>query len=99
MPDLRKLFILYTDACHERLGAVLCQEDADKKCRPNAYYSRKLTAREKKSVIGENELMAIVFSMDNFKINLFGREFTVRSDHRPLQWLNNMDNPSTRLAR
>ena len=43
--------------------------------------------------------MAIVFSMEHFKIYLYGREFIVRTDHRPLQWLKDMDNPSTRLAR
>ena len=41
----------------------------------------------------------IVFSIDHFKIYLFDREITVRSDHRPLQWSKNMDNPSKRLAR
>ena len=99
LTDFEKPFILYTDACHEGIGAVLCQVDNNKRFRPNAYYSRKLTNREKKYAIGEKELMTIVFNMEHFKIYLFGREFTVRTDHGPLQWLKNMDNPSMRLAR
>ena len=99
MPDFEKPFVLYADACHEGLGAVLCQVDENKRCRPNAYYSRKLTNRQRKYAIGEKELMAIVFSMEHFKIYLYGREFIVRTDHRPLQWLKELDNPSTRLAR
>ena len=43
--------------------------------------------------------MDIVFSMEHFKIYLFGRELIVRTDHRPLQLLKELDNPSTRLAR
>ena len=85
MPNFDKPFILYTNACHESLGAVPCQVDDNKRCRPNAYYTRKLTHREKKYAIGEKELMSIVFSMEHFKIYLYGREFVVRTDHRPLQ--------------
>ena len=48
---------------------------------------------------GEKELMAIVFAMGHFKVYLYGREFIVRTDHRPLQWFNNLPSPSTRLAR
>ena len=41
--------------------------------------------------------MAIVFSVDDFKIYLLGREFIVRTDHR--LWLKEFDYLSTRLAR
>ena len=40
MPDFREQFI-YTDACDEGLGAVLCQIDKLKKCRSVAFYSKK----------------------------------------------------------
>ena len=89
MPDFREQFIIYTDACDKGLGAVLCQIDKEKKCRPVAFYSKKLTARERKYATGEKELMAIVFAMVHFKVYLYGREFIVRTDHRPLQWLRN----------
>ena len=31
--------------------------------------------------------------------NLYGKEIVVRTDNRPLQWLKNLENPATRLAR
>ena len=43
--------------------------------------------------------MAIVFAMEHYKMYLYGKEFVVRTDHRPLQWLKDLKNPSTRLAR
>ena len=47
----------------------------------------------------EKELMAIVYKMEHYKFYLCGKEFLVRIDHRPLQWLKDLKNPSTRLAR
>ena len=99
MPDLTQQFIVYTDACDEGLCAVLCQNDQSKKCRPVAFYSKKLRKAERKYATGEKELMAIVFAMGHFKVYLYSREFIVRTDHRPLQWLNNLPSPSTRLER
>ena len=43
--------------------------------------------------------MAIVFAMEHYKIYLYGKEFVVRTDHRPLQWLKDLKNSSNRLAR
>ena len=37
--------------------------------------------------------------MEHYKVFLYGKEFVVRTDHRPLQWLKELKNPSTRLAR
>ena len=59
----------------------------------------KIENKRKKEAIGEKELMAIVFAMEHYKIYVYGREFVVRTDHRPLQWLRDLKNPSTRLAR
>ena len=93
MPDFKVQFIIYSDACDEGLGSVLCQIDKVNKCRPVALYSKKLTARKRKYATGEKELMDIVFAMVHFKVYLYGREFIFRTDHRPLQWLRNLACP------
>ena len=47
MPNFAREFILYMDACDEGLGAVLCQENDEKKIRPVAFYSKKLKASDR----------------------------------------------------
>ena len=72
MPDFRKPFILYNDACREEIGSVLCQEDAEKKLRPNAFYSRKLTAREKKLQvdISKSPNLSLWYFLGNLKFRI-----------------------------
>ena len=65
MTDFAKPFLFYTDACDEGLGAVLCQFE-EKNNAPVVFYSRKLKTSEKKYMIGEKELMAIVFAMEHY---------------------------------
>ena len=37
--------------------------------------------------------------MEHFKHFLYGAKFTIVSDHKPLTWLRNMKEPSSRLER
>ena len=47
----------------------------------------------------ELELLAIVWSTKYFRPYLYGRKFTILSDHKPLQWLFNINDPGSRLLR
>lgn len=44
-------------------------------------------------------MLAIVYGVNHFRPYLFGREFTVVTDHKPLKWLFNMKDPGSRLVR
>ena len=97
-PDFDKPFVLSTDASDEAIGAVLSQpyENGD---RPVAYGSRVLNPAEKKYACVERELLAIVHFLKAFRPYLWGRKFTIYTDHKPLQYLINHKDPSSRLMR
>ena len=71
------------DASKEGLGAVLEQRQH---CSwvPIAFASRFLNAAESHYSINELELLAVVWSVEHFKNYVFGRHFTIRTDHRAL---------------
>ena len=47
----------------------------------------------------EKELLAIVWSCKHFRPYLIGRKFTIVTDHKPLQWICNNKDTSSRLMR
>ena len=51
-----------------------------------AYYSRALRKAEKKFSTVELQCLAIVESVKHFRRYLFGREFVILNDHKPLEW-------------
>lgn len=97
-PDFEKTFILTTDASDFAVGAVLSQGPigADK---PIAYASRTLNDAETRYSTIEKELLAIVWAVKHFRPYLYGRRFTIYTDHRPLAWLNSMKEQNSKLTR
>ena len=51
-----------------------------------AYASRKLMPHEVRYVVVEKECWAL----KHFHTYLYGQEFLIKTDHRPLVWLNQM---------
>lgn len=97
-PDFSKEFVLTTDASNLAIGAVLSQGPigTDK---PIAYASRTLNTSEINYSTIEKELLAIVWATKYFRPYLFGRKFKIITDHKPLQWVMNLKEPSSRLTR
>ncbi|EZG43104.1 putative RNase HI in long-term repeat retroelement Ty3/gypsy family protein [Gregarina niphandrodes] len=79
------------------IGACLMQLDEANYLRPVRFGSRRLTPAERNWPIYELEGFAVVHFMLAFRPYLIGGTFTVRSDHKPLQWLWKIDKP--RLVR
>lgn len=97
-PDFSKTFVLTTDASDFALGAILSQgiigEDL-----PISFASRSLTKYERNKSVIEKELLGIYWGIEFFRPYLYGRKFTVVTDHRPLIALFSHRNPSSKLTR
>ncbi len=59
----------------------------DQQERPIAYISRTLTPAEKNYSQLEKEALAIVFAVKKFHNFIYGRQFLIESDHRPLSFI------------
>ena len=90
--------MLTTDASTEALGAILSQGPIGREL-PIAYASRTLVNAEKNYSTTEKELLAIVWGCRQFTHYLYGRKFTILTNHKPLTWVFNVKDPSSRLLR
>lgn len=97
-PDFNKPFVLTTDASNYAIGAVLSQGEIGKDL-PIAYASRTLSKSEVNYSTTEKELLAIVWGTKHFRPYLFGKKFFIITDHKPLTWLFNCKDPSSKLVR
>lgn len=97
-PDHNKEFIITVDASQIGCGAVLSQI-FDGNDLPIQFASRTFEKGELNKDIVEKELLAIHFAILTFEPYIFGKHFTVRSDHKPLISLYKLRNPTGKLAR
>lgn len=97
-PNFSEPFVLTTDASNIALGAVLSQGKIGSDL-PVAYASRTLNETEQNYSTIEKETLAIVWAVKYFRPYLFGKRFTIVTDHRPLQWLFSLKEPNSKLVR
>ena len=97
-PDQEAHLVLDTDASAHGIGAVLSQIQNGEE-RVVAYYSSSLSRPEKNYCVTRKELLAVVNSVQHFHHYLYGRQFTVRTDHAALKWLLNFRNLEGQISR
>lgn len=77
---------LHTDASKVGLAGILLQkEHDDAPLKPIAYYSRKTTLDEQKFHAYDLETLAVVTSLNRFRVYLLGIEFTIITDCNALR--------------
>ncbi|GKB43782.1 putative reverse transcriptase domain-containing protein [Tanacetum coccineum] len=94
LPQGAKNFIVYCDASHKGLGAVLMQNE-----KVIAYASRQLKIHEKNYTTHDLELGAVVFALKIWRHYLYGTKCTVFTDHKSLQHILNQKELNMRQRR
>jgi hypothetical protein len=97
-PDFKKGLIVTCDASSTGIGSVLSQGPHGHDL-PVAYASRLLQKTERNYSTIERELLAIVWNCKQFRQYIWGRKFTIVTDHKPLTWIFRMNDPSSRIIR
>ena len=98
LPNLNKKFCLRTDASGVGIAAVLCQYH-DGVAKPVCFASRKLLQREINYSTIERECLALVWGITKFEFYLYGKEFIIETDHKPLTFLRTFKGSNPRLLR
>ena len=78
-----KPLILATDASQRGIGAVLMQKQNDEE-RPIAHASKTLSSTQQRYSQIEREALSIIYGVKKFHQYLYGRKFTLITDHKPL---------------
>ena len=96
--DPDRELVVSCDAYPYGLGAVLSHRMSDGFDKPVYYASRLLSPAEKGYSQLDKEGLAIIFAVKKFHHYLYGRQFEINSDHKPLQYIFSQDKPVPALA-
>ena len=91
--------LIIADASPIGLGAILLQEQQGKK-RVISYASKSLSDVERRYSQTEKEALAVVWACERFHVYLYGIEFELYTDHKPLETIySSRSKPCARIER
>jgi hypothetical protein len=97
-PDFKKPFCLDVDWSTKGVSAILSQKEG-KLEKVVAYASKSLTVAQRKFHPMEGECYALIWGIMHFRQYLHRNHFTLRIDHKPLEWLAMVSNAHGRRGR
>ena len=100
--DTQKETYVTLDASPVGVSAILSQKSTEQNDeKVVAYASRALTDVEKRYSQTEKEALAIIWGVEHFHLYLYGNDFTLITDHKPLEVIygSRKSKPSARLER
>ena len=86
-PKHDEIFHIYTDASNYQLGAIITQNNL-----PVAFFSKKLTPTQRRYSTIEQEMLAIVSTLKEYRNFLLGAEIVIYTDHKNLLSDNTINN-------
>ena len=98
LPDETLPFVIRTDASGFAVGGELLQNQGHG-LQPIAYMSKKMLPAEKNYPVHEQELLAIIVALREWRHYIYGKEFKVITDHQSLRYLQTQPNLSQRQMR
>ena len=98
IPDAETKVVV--DASPIGLGAILSQKKKTGEFRPVVYASKALNPTERRYSQTGRESLAVLLALQKFHYYIYGREFTLITDHQPLtKLLSSRGNPTPRIQR
>jgi transposase InsO family protein len=98
-PNLQNPYHLYTDACDYAVGGILVQVDDTGLERVVQYISHQLSPTQRRWATIEKEAYAVVYALTKLRTYLYGAEFVVYTDQKPLKSLFTKEMVNTKIQR
>jgi ribonuclease HI len=98
-PDERLPYIIHKDASSKAIGAILMQRDSEGNVNIVSTASRVMNNADKRYTNCEQELLAVVYALEKFRVHVYGNKIFVNTDNRALTFLQKCVITSNRVAR
>lgn len=96
--DPNKILVVSSDASNVGTGAVLSHKFPDGTLKPIAFASRSFSDVEKRYSTIDKEAAGLVYAVTKFHQYLYGRRFTLITDHKPLERIFGEDRQTPKIA-